>query len=222
MLRSLLIIILLFIYTPNFLPAQSTTASVVFTVDMSDIAVSTEGVFVVGNFFNQSPEPLIDNGDGTWSYFGIFSKGDSLTYLFRNGEIDEVLQIGNCTTSEGEKRLLVVPNEVETTLPEVCFNHCIICNEITTNTTDFLLEEKEFQLFPNPMQSTSNLCWKNEEDIIINRVKLLDIKGSLLREYKNLTSPEISIKRGNLGTGIYLLNIIDQKGRVFIQKLMVN
>lgn len=218
----LLFTLFLLINVISFVVAQNTTATIILTVDMSETEVSTEGVFVVGNFFNGFPEPLVDNGDGTWSYFGSFTKGDSLFYLFRNGQIDEVLKEGDCTTSDGKKRLLVVPNETETSIPKVCFNHCIICDEITTTTANFILSRVVFRLIPNPMQSHTYLCWENKEDIIINNIQLLDMKGRVLRVYKNITKPQLNIERGSLSKGAYLLKISDQKGRVVIQKLMVS
>ena len=64
--------------------AQTT---VTLSVDMSNETVSPEGVHVAGSFqgWDPSATPMIDNGDGTWSYMFTTDTLATYQYLFING-----------------------------------------------------------------------------------------------------------------------------------------
>jgi len=185
---------------------------------MSEETVDPTGVFVVGNFFNGSPEPLDNNGDGTWSYNASFTKGDSLFYLFQNGMSNESL-IGN-TCSSGDRRILIAPNEEEVILPTVCFNYCNACDALSTSINEFLLSHFSFRLFPNPFVDRTVAYWENGQDFITN-IQLLDFSGRILRSYNNFIDNQLVIEKKSLLSGIYFLKINDQKGRVGTYKLVV-
>lgn len=214
-----LFLLILISSTTHLLYAQNGTSRVTLTVDMSAETIAEEGVFVVGNFFNGTPELLDDNGDGTWSYPLTFTTGDSLFYKFMNGTVEEEVTEGACLTADGQQRLLVVPDE-ETTIVETCFNHCVTCEALTTSTSEVLLADWQFQLSPNPMQTHTVASWKMEE-VRIHHIQLLDLSGRTLRTYNKLDSSNLTIEKGALSTGIYLLKIRDEEGRVATQKLIV-
>jgi len=198
--------------------AQNTVSSVVLTVDMSDEEVAPEGVFVVGNFFNGTPEALDDNGDGTWSFPLSFTKGDSLFYLFRNGTVAEELKETTCTTNGMERRMLVVP-EVDTMIA-ACFNYCVNCSEITTSTNELLLEDLAFQVSPNPMQNYTIASWENNKEAI-KQIQLWNMVGQKISAYNDLQGTQLIIEKDNLTKGIYLLEIRTLSGKATTQKLMV-
>jgi len=215
-LKNLLLIIISIQF--QLLVAQSTISSVTLTVDMSDQEVAPEGIFVIGNFFNGTPEELDDNGDGTWSYPLSFTIGDSLFYLFSNGAELEELKETTCTVGVESRRVLVVP-ETDTTLT-TCFNYCVSCSEITTSTNNLLLENLSFQVSPNPMQAHTTASWKNSKESI-NRIQLWDMVGRKVRTYNQLPGTQLTIERANLSRGIYLLEIQTLSGKSTTQKIMV-
>ena len=120
-------ITLILLFSTQFLLAQTGTSRLTFTVDMSNEEVAAEGIFVTGNFFNGLQEPLDHIGNNIWVYTLAFSKGDSLFYRFENGEQPEEFKETTCLDAERQRRLFVVPDEDEATVPEVCFNHCTNC-----------------------------------------------------------------------------------------------
>jgi hypothetical protein len=205
-------------YFPLSLGAQN-NARVTITVDMSSETVSPEGVFVFGNFFNGWDEPLVDNEDGTWSYFASFTKGDTLYYQFKNGDTVEDIKSDNCLNMSTGQRFLVVPNQDSIVAPMVCFNHCVACDSITTSTTDFS-RQLQLQIFPNPMQQETQVRWEQTE-MEINYISLRTLNGQELRTYTNLDNNSVSIKRGNLSSGVYFIELVDKQGRNATYKLIV-
>lgn len=216
-LKNLLLIIISIQF--QLLVAQNVTSSVVLTVNMSEEEVASEGVFVRGNFFNETPELLDDNGDGTWSYTLSFTIGDSLFYSFVNGSITEELQETACSINGESRRVLIVP-AIDTTIA-TCFNYCVNCSEITTSTNELLTNILSFDLSPNPMQTHTLAAWENSKESI-RRIELWDMAGRKIRAYNDLEATQLMIERGNLAKGIYLLKLGTRSGKTATQKLMVH
>ncbi len=202
-----------------FLSAQS-IVPVTLTVDVSEQSVPSEGVYVIGNFFNGSPEPLDDNGDGTWSYSASFTAGDTLYYRFALGQELETINSTNCLFSDEENRLLVIPSIDSLKVAPVCYSHCSTCSEISTDTNDIFLRNWRFKLYPNPMKDFSSAYWYSPNDAI-QSIELFSLDGQLLRTYPVLDKLQQTIPRANLASGLYLLKIQDTGGRVAIQKMVI-
>ncbi|MEC8663027.1 MAG: hypothetical protein VXY03_04050, partial [Bacteroidota bacterium] len=69
--------------------AAWTQTTVTLTVDMTNEMVSTDGIHVAGNFQGWEPggTPMMDNGDGTWSYTFTSDTAATYQYKFVNGNM---------------------------------------------------------------------------------------------------------------------------------------
>ena len=110
--------------------AQTT---VTLTVDMSNETVSPEGVFVAGNFQGWDPgaTPMVDNGNGTWSY--ILTSDSTTTYEFKflNGIGGWESFSGDCTTDSDGNRQIEVDGLLGDVSSSTCFNSCYECGATT-------------------------------------------------------------------------------------------
>lgn len=110
-------------------PMEVDSFNVTFTVDMSlEDSVDAEGIFLAGTFNGWSNTPMMDNGDGTWTYTGKFGQGDMLAYKFKNGPNGwEANDVRSCTIegSLGDRGHTV--GGADEVLPTVCFNSCAAC-----------------------------------------------------------------------------------------------
>jgi len=208
------------LFNLNIIQAQS-TAKVDLIVDMSKETVSTEGVFVVGNFFGGTPEPLDDNGDGTWIYPARFSQGDTLFFKFKNGtNKEELIEDSGCLINDGSgKRMYVVPNQ-ESVIHKVCYNACVACDAITTSITDFL-NPIQLKVFPNPMTVGGKISWQEETVSEFYEIDLIDITGGIRRSYSKIRKGTFYFERKDLQAGIYFLSIRNESGRMGTHKIII-
>ncbi|WP_306640099.1 alpha-amylase family glycosyl hydrolase [Sanyastnella coralliicola] len=106
------------------LPAVNVT----FNVDMSQQTVAPEGVHLAGNFQFWVPDadPMVDNGDGTWSYTVSMVPTAVIEYKFINGNAwgaDESIP-AECAVNDN--RGFTVP-ESDVSIDIVCFGECEAC-----------------------------------------------------------------------------------------------
>jgi len=93
---------------------------------------------------------------------------------------------------------------------------------IPQNTTVTSLEpeikEKSLKIYPNPTKNIVNI--ENQENI--ENLILLDMQGKVILE-KNIANPSnsLQINLPEMTEGIYLLKILDSKGNVFTEKLLI-
>jgi len=188
---------------------------------MSKTTVAIEGVFVVGNFFNGTPEPLDDNGDGTWTFPGRFTKGDTLFYKFINGQAPEALETdAGCLANDGSgNRMFIVPSE-ETALHKSCYNACETCENLSTSITNFNTPI-DITVFPNPITAAGKVVWKGTENTTVYEVRLIEMSGKVLQSYSNITNKSLLIRKEGLFSGMYFLQIISKNGGSGGHKIVV-
>jgi PA domain/Secretion system C-terminal sorting domain len=110
------------------------SSTVTFVVDMKLETVSPNGVHIAGSFqgWNPSSTPMVNAGNGIWTYTTNLSPGDSVQYKFINGNAwgsDETMITADCGAGGlgSYNRLAVIANEATTSLAAVCFNSCTAC-----------------------------------------------------------------------------------------------
>ncbi len=116
-----------------------TQPMVTFTVDMSEVEVAAEGVFLSGEFNEFGNMPMTDNGDGTWSATVQVAPRNDYEYKFKNGETFEDVP-GACAFGFIGNRSVGVSN-VDVTLPTVCFASCVGCGLVATTFTIDMSQE---------------------------------------------------------------------------------
>ena len=131
MMFRFLLFLTAFIVSANVsLYAQTT---ITLTVDMTNEAVSPDGVHVAGNFQGWDPAatPMTDNGDGTWSHTFTSDTAASYQYKFVNGNawgFDEGVP-GACAVDGN--RQIDVDGTVGQVSSLVCFGNCAACGMTT-------------------------------------------------------------------------------------------
>ncbi len=116
-----------------------TEPMVTFTVDMSDVEVAAEGVFLSGAFNDFGDMMMTDNGDGTWSATVQVAPRAAYEYKFKNGADFEDVP-GACAVGFLGNREVSVSN-VDVALPTVCFGSCVGCGLVATTFTVDMSQE---------------------------------------------------------------------------------
>ncbi|MCB0641070.1 MAG: T9SS type A sorting domain-containing protein, partial [Phaeodactylibacter sp.] len=100
---------------------------------------------------------------------------------------------------------------------EECQN---LMNGGIVNKTDFVIEELEIQLLPNPMSTTTQLVL-GEGLPALHQVELYSINGQRLHSWINIQSNNLEINRTYLSNGLYFLKIQLADGRQSTRKLVI-
>ncbi|MFK7934550.1 MAG: PA domain-containing protein [Saprospiraceae bacterium] len=106
------------------IPAVPTT----FTVDMTVVGASADGVFMAGDFSGWENVAMTDNGDNTWSLTVDLTAFDTTQYKFKNGPDgwEEAIP-ADCTVGATGNRFVVVSQTEPLSVGTVCFNSCATC-----------------------------------------------------------------------------------------------
>tara|TARA_B110000438_G_scaffold302839_1_gene361918 strand:+ start:3021 stop:4019 length:999 start_codon:yes stop_codon:yes gene_type:complete len=120
-------------------------AWVTFRVDMSNEAISTNGVHVAGTMVstNGSIEEMVDaDNDGIYQVTLSCTIGDTVEYMYLNSNVlggnAESLDSLSCVLSETGNRWLEVPDTDSLILDIVCYNSCLACVDTLDGTVNNL------------------------------------------------------------------------------------
>ena len=83
-------------------------------------------------------------------------------------------------------------------------------------TNDF--NNPKSSIVPNPASDKVQISLEND---IINSIKIIDLKGSVLLSVENISTSARTLSLENLSGGIYLVRIMSENGSTFIKKLVV-
>lgn len=145
------------------------------------------------------PELVFEGGTGSW--VGIISEYNANTNTLR-GEA----YILEGRASAPTMKAITDPSEIAT-LNGVEPNGTIYRFERTTTGIDDHHVEIAFNLFPNPARDKVNIIM-NDEDVAIESVSVLDVKGSLVFSSTNSETIDIS----SLNAGMYFVELRTNKG----------
>lgn len=111
-------------------------SAITFHVDMNNEMVDAAGVFIAGSFNGFSDQPMMDNGDGTWTMTAGIAVGDTIEYKFKNGPDGwEDITDTDCTTGGfGNNRTMIIPMD-DMDVGLVCFGSCAACPPAGVNVT---------------------------------------------------------------------------------------
>ena len=102
---------------------------VTFSVNMTGITLSPDGVHLAGNFNGWLPTLMTDNGNNIWSLTATMQAGNSYEYKFINGDFldtDAEGITGGCTTGPLGNRFFTAPFN-PFNLPTYCYAQCTAC-----------------------------------------------------------------------------------------------
>ncbi|MAV69894.1 MAG: hypothetical protein CMG04_03720 [Candidatus Marinimicrobia bacterium] len=117
--------------------AESNFSRITFSFDLRGKDVHAEGVHIAGFFNGWEPnvsEMKDEDGDGVYTFEGLFHAGEIVEYKFINGnswdhEVDQV-EDPNCGAATNyNNRTLLVP-DFDLVLSPVCINQCVPCSDV--------------------------------------------------------------------------------------------
>ncbi len=77
------------------------------------------------------------------------------------------------------------------------------------------------EIYPNPAKLNSSIQINLDGDEVFSNVRLLDLNGKILREYRN-TNQQLSINTTDLIPNMYIIQAIAQSGKVHSKKFIIN
>ena len=77
----------------------------------------------------------------------------------------------------------------------------------------------EFKLYPNPFSDILHLEFSG--NTTPSRIEMINITGSVVRIFENITSNTITLQCGDLPSGIYFINVSCNCGNQITQKFVI-
>lgn len=184
------------------------TVSLTLTVDMSQEIVSPAGVFVAGTFNNFSPSTTEMEEIAPSIYRAVISVGENELQLFKflNGPDFSGVEVVpfECGVDDGFGGFnrSVTTNEIDVTMPEVCFGYCASCAIATEEvTTD------QPVVYPNPTSGMLN--------IEMHSPSTLSIYNSIGELVVSMQEPFARIQLDTQGWSSGVYHAVTQKGSSF-------
>jgi len=202
--------ILLTIFTTSIL-VNSTFASVIL-----DTIYATQA----GNYVKI--EWLTSSEVGN-DYFTVERSTDSINY----SPLSNILGAGtssainnysyiDSSTAMGQTYFYRVRN---TEYSGVVYFSDILQIEVTTSTNLQDISTTSFQLFPNPIVDYTNLTFDNSGDTNYS-LKIFDMEGKMVRSIYNISTEKVTIQKGNLKSGLYILKLYSEDRIIISNKLI--
>ncbi len=173
-----------------------------YTVDITGMAASPNGVHVAGSFANWQA-----NRARLFSFFGIsgavenvyegieFAPVGNYQYKFLNGNTLSSAEILPAACATNGNRTLGLLSD--TIVNAVSFGLCYLgVNEVA-------IAKNNTSIAPNPSENSSILA--NNEGENLETVEISDISGKILRIYTNIKANTLQINRENLENGLYFI-----------------
>ena len=193
--------------------------NVTFQVDMSGVDISTDGVFLHGNWFNWGTIEMNDS-DGDCIYVTTMEivSGTNGEYIFKNGteneQVPEVCENVNNWWG-GVNRLISVLDE-DTILSPICYEQCegVTCEaECSLGNDDFTNSPYVFELsepYPNPFNPTVSFTYSVNEISNVN-ISIYDINGNIVEKIIDYNHKKgfynFSWNASNYSSGLYFVKM---------------
>ncbi len=197
-------------------------ADITFSVDMSEMTVSPDGVWLMGSFTNpqwQAGATMMtdDDADGVYTATVNVSGSADIQYKFTNGDpypggtidptVEEMydFETNGCGVANGVggfNRTHVrsgVPEELDV----VCFDSCVECGSGLND-----LNASQFAVYPNPTNGVLNI---NSSDFSgLTEVQLFNAQGRMVsNQVVNFTQGQAtSIDVSHLSNGVYAISLV--------------
>jgi hypothetical protein len=207
--------------------ANPDPANITFQVDMNNETVSADGVFLIGSFTTPPYQGgalamTDDNADGVYEVTFEVTGSPDIQYKFVNGDVNVVeneesgdFEAGGCGTSNGVGGFnrTHARSGVEEVLPAVAFNSC---QALSTNE----VELGRVAIYPNPSEGLSFIEVENPNNHTL-RMNIVDITGKVVTGNMLINTTRYEINTTSLNSGLYFLNIVNERSERAVYKLMV-
>ncbi|MEL7020950.1 MAG: FG-GAP-like repeat-containing protein [Bacteroidota bacterium] len=202
------------------------SATVYFQVDMRDVDVSVNGVYLVGDFTEDGTPLLLDNlGADIYATTQILQPG-VYNYRFVNGSpavqdnYEQLAATDSCTNVREAivyRTLEVTGERSDYTLDAVCFNSCGNC-QLIDNTVSFTDTPVSFLLAPNPTHQYVQILLSVPSETYT--VSIMDLQGREIWTRRSSTA-RIDLPVSNMERGLYWVKVQTSDGAISTQKLVL-
>lgn len=171
---------------------------ITFQVDMQNEEVSSEGVFIIGNWDpdNEWATPVQMTASGSvYSITLEVEAGKTIQYKYKNGQGWESPE-GDCSTGDNNDRVYTT-GDADAVLPLVCFNSCTACQTTGINPSELL---SSLELYPNPTTGVVHLEGLPDEKLDL---EIYDLQGRCAHRQEIRSSSTLDIDLGTFPAGIY-------------------
>ena len=209
-----------FSFIVNFFQAVNIT----FKVDMSEVpTIHILGVRLVGDFTDEIVL-LDEDNDMVYDTTFTLNSNSTYTYRFKNGPtaggLEEIntSQGDDCTNADGDRTITVGTDNLD--LPAVCFEWCILCDEIVA--IDEVGLESGVSIFPNPSTDVLNIRFDFTENADNLQVRMLNMLGQSVysKRLGTLQADMLEVDVSKFPAGTYMIQITDGEAQ-FTQQVVV-
>jgi hypothetical protein len=184
-------------------------------VDLSQVAVSGNGVHLAGNFQGWNPATTILYSFGSNVYEVItYLTAGTFEFKFYNGNTagDAEVVPGPCSVNSSRS----VTITADTILPAFCFSSCTVCSPQSIAERN----QDHFNVYPNPCVQSSCVQFYADSD---NRtVNINDASGRLVRTYNNVSGNRMLISKDELERGLYIISVVTEAQITSSGKLIID
>lgn len=207
--------------------ANPDQAEITFSVDMNAETVSPDGVFLISSFttpaYQDGAIEMTDvDADGIYEVTTAVDGSPDIQFKFVNGDVFEQTNEESADFAEGG---CGSPNGIggfnrthtRSGEPEALgyvFNSCLSI----LSTTE--AELGRVAIYPNPSEGVSFLEVENPNNHTL-RMNIVDITGKVVTESMLINTTRYEINTTNLNSGLYFLNIVNERSDRAVYKLMV-
>jgi hypothetical protein len=187
-----------------------------FRVDLQkESIIDPYGVHVAGT--HQGWDPLIHrlyDFDTTIYEFMAYVEQGFYEYKYLNGNAWGKQETVPDECAVNNNRWVNVVND--TVLNVVCFSECAAC--VITQLSE-INPKYEMTIYPNP--ASSSACIEFNDKSQLHDIRIVDLRGRILWEYRNYQYPKIQIETSYLKKGFYLVKSENENQIQSIAKLVI-
>jgi hypothetical protein len=205
-------------------------AAITFRVNMEEVEVSAEGVFVIGNFTDPqwqggATQMTDDDSDGIYEATLVVSGPAEIFYKFVNGNVsvtanEENSGLETCGVANGIggfNRVYTRSGAPET-LDVVCFNQCLDCG-VSVQELNLLSSSI---LFPNPSEGNLSVLIPEGAESTVT-ITIFDATGAMISSVEIRGSAAGTIETldlHSLAKGVYIAEL-SSKGKSARQRFII-
>lgn len=202
-------------------------ADITFSVNMMNETVAAEGVWLMGGFTTPqwqagAIQMSDDDADGIYTVTVEIDGSADVLYKYANGDPNSVeetgdFEAGGCGLSNGIGGFnrSHTRSGVAEALDVVCYDSCEDCVLTVSE-----IELGSVNIFPNPTTGIATISLENPNGYTL-RMNIVDVTGKMVRENIILNSTNVEVDASNLNSGLYFLNIVNERSESATYKLMV-
>ena len=207
--------------------------TVTFSVDMTGVMLSGNGVYVAGDFQSWSPgvsayELKDEDGDQVFRVtVDVTPVNGALTFKYVNDSMwgnNETFgsESGDCIVEDvdgNKNRFVEIPaGTTSVELATWLYNSCTE-SSITSSTRD-LPAVSALKVAPNPFTDVAVLTFDNPSNDVLD-LRVSNAMGQVVYVENGLRRNTVELNRGDLASGVYFATLINSTGLVATERLLI-